>query len=182
MAPHSSTLTWKIPWMEEPGRLQSMRSLRVRHDWATSLSLFIFLQWRRKWQPTPVFLPGESQGQGILVGGRLWGHSRYKRPGVTTFYKVHAFSVNFVTFPCKQCMKPVSGVCPWVYISFYLTHPLLWALSWPKCDYAGFLENYVLLCGSCLVQVLCEAYKVEKRSVAFPLFQEFVDGVIVESW
>ena len=39
MAPHSSTLAWKIPWMEEPGRLQSIRSLRVRHDWVTSLSL-----------------------------------------------------------------------------------------------------------------------------------------------
>ena len=38
MAPHSSTLAWKIPWMEEPGRLQSMGSLRVRHDWVTSLS------------------------------------------------------------------------------------------------------------------------------------------------
>jgi len=49
--------------MEEPGRLQAMGSLRVRHDWATSLSLFTFLHWRRKWQPTPVFLPGESQGQ-----------------------------------------------------------------------------------------------------------------------
>ena len=40
MAPYSSTLAWKIPWTEEPGRLQSMRSLRVGHDWATSLSLF----------------------------------------------------------------------------------------------------------------------------------------------
>ena len=39
MAPHSSTLAWKIPWMEEPGRLQSMGSLRVRHDRATSLLL-----------------------------------------------------------------------------------------------------------------------------------------------
>jgi len=38
MAPHSSTLAWKIPWMEEPGGLQSMVSLRVGHDWATSLS------------------------------------------------------------------------------------------------------------------------------------------------
>ena len=38
MAPHSSTLAWKIPWMEEPGRLQSMGSLRVGHDCATSLS------------------------------------------------------------------------------------------------------------------------------------------------
>ena len=76
MAPHSSTLAWKIPWMEEPGRLQSMGSRRVRHDWATSLSLFTFMHWRRKWQPTPVFLPGESQGQGSLVGCRLWGSHR----------------------------------------------------------------------------------------------------------
>ena len=37
MATHSSTLAWKIPWMEEPGVLQSMGSLRVGHDWATSL-------------------------------------------------------------------------------------------------------------------------------------------------
>ena len=74
MAPHSSTLAWKIPWMEEPGRLQSMGSLRVRQDWATSLSLFTFMHWRRKWQPTPVFLPGESQGRGSLVSRRLWGH------------------------------------------------------------------------------------------------------------
>ena len=64
MAPHSSTLVWKIPWMEEPGGLQSMGSLRVGHDWATSLSLFTFMHWRRKWQPTPVFLPGEPQDWG----------------------------------------------------------------------------------------------------------------------
>ena len=74
MAPHSSTLAWKIPWAEEPGGLQSMGSLRVRHDWATSLSLFTFMHWRRKWQPTPVFLPGESQGRGSLIkdGGAWW--------------------------------------------------------------------------------------------------------------
>ena len=56
MAPHSSTLAWKIPWMEEPGGPQSMGSLRVGQDSATSLSLFTFLYWRRQWQPTPVFL------------------------------------------------------------------------------------------------------------------------------
>ena len=61
MAPHSSTLAWQIPWTEGPGKLQSMGSLRVGHDWATSLSFFSFMHWRRKWQPTPVFLPGESQ-------------------------------------------------------------------------------------------------------------------------
>ena len=73
MAPHSSPLAWKIPWTEEPGRLQSMGSLGVRHDWVTSLSLFTFMHWRRKWQPTPAFLPGESQGRGSLVGCCLWG-------------------------------------------------------------------------------------------------------------
>ena len=61
--------------LEEAGRLQSMGSLRVRHDWATSLSLFTFMHWRRKWQPTPVFLPGESQGLGSLVGCHLWGRT-----------------------------------------------------------------------------------------------------------
>ena len=75
MATPSSTLALKIPWAEEPGGLQSMGSLRVRHDLATSLSLFTFMHWRRKWQRTPVFLPGESQGRGSLVGCRLWGRT-----------------------------------------------------------------------------------------------------------
>ena len=75
MAPHSSTFVWKIPWTEEPGGPQSMGSQRVGQDSATSLSLFTFLHWRRKWQPTPVFLPGEPQGRGSLVGCHLWGHT-----------------------------------------------------------------------------------------------------------
>ena len=83
MAPNSSTLACKIPWMEEPGRLQSMGSRRVGRDRATSLSLFTFMHWRRKWQPTPVFLPGESQGQGSLVGCRLWGRTESDMTEVT---------------------------------------------------------------------------------------------------
>ena len=82
MAPHSSTLAWKIPWMEEPGRLQIMGLLRVRHDWVTSLSLFTFMHWR-KWQPTPVFLPGESQGQQSPVGCHLWGRTELDTTEVT---------------------------------------------------------------------------------------------------
>ena len=61
--------------MGEPGGLQSMGSQRVGHDWATSLSLFTFMHWRRRWHLTPVFLPGESQGQRSLVGCCLWGHT-----------------------------------------------------------------------------------------------------------
>ena len=75
MAPHSSPLAWKIPWTEEPGRLQSMGSLRVRHDLVTSL--FTFMHWRRKWQPTPVFLPGDRDGEpgGLLsMGSHRVGH------------------------------------------------------------------------------------------------------------
>ena len=75
MAPQSSTPAWKIPWTEEPDGLQSMGSRRAGHDWVTSLSFFTFMHWRRKWQPAPVFLPGESQGRGSLVGCRLWGRT-----------------------------------------------------------------------------------------------------------
>ena len=82
MAPHSSTLAWKIPWTEEPGRLQSMGLLRVGHNWATSLLLFTFMHWRRKWQPTLVFLPGESRGRGAwwaAVYGVGQSQTRLKR-------------------------------------------------------------------------------------------------------
>ena len=139
MAPHSSTLAWKIAWAEKPGGLQSMGSLRVRHDWVTSLScigegngnplqcsclenprdgqpcgllslgshrvghdwsdlavatvlsgrestcqcrrrrFYPWIgktPWRRKWQPTPVLLPGKSHGHRSLVGYSSQGHKR----------------------------------------------------------------------------------------------------------
>ena len=107
MAPHSSTLAWKIPWTEEPGRLQSLGSLRVGHDWATSLSLFTFMHWRRKWQPTLVFLPGESQGQGSLVGFHLWGRTESDTTEATWQHSESWSSVG--TFPlhshpdCPAC-------------------------------------------------------------------------------
>ena len=98
MATHSSTLAWKIPWMEEPGRLQTMVSRRVRHDWVTSLSLFIFMHWRRKWQPTPVSLPGESQGRGSLVGCLSMGSHRVGHDWsdlATAAFRSHSWSGNW---------------------------------------------------------------------------------------
>ena len=75
-ATHSSTLAWNIP--QEPGRLWSMGSRRVRHDWATSLSLFTFMQWRRKWQPTRVLacrIPGTAEPGGLpSMGSHRVGH------------------------------------------------------------------------------------------------------------
>ena len=106
MAPHSSTLAWKIPWTEEPGRLQSVGSLRVGHDWATSLSLFTFLHWRRKWQPTPVFLPGESQGQQSLVGCCLWGRTELDTAEATEQQQQH-------THILEKAMAPHSSTLAW---------------------------------------------------------------------
>ena len=67
MAPHSSTLAWKIPWTEEPGALQSMGLQRVSYNWTTSL--FIFMHWKRKWQPTSVFL--------AVLGWQSWWAAVY---------------------------------------------------------------------------------------------------------
>ena len=80
--------------MEEPGRLQSMGSLRVRHDWATSLSLFTFMHRRRKWQPIPVFLPGESQGWWSLMAaiyGVAQSRTRLKRLSSSSSSKVYTY-------------------------------------------------------------------------------------------
>ena len=82
MATHSSTLAWKILWMEEPGRLQSLGSQRVGCDWATPLSLFIFMHWRRNRQPTHVPAwrtpgmgePGGLPSMGLHTAGHDWSN------------------------------------------------------------------------------------------------------------
>ena len=77
MAPHSSTLVWAIPWMEEPGRLPSMGSLRFGHAWASSLSLFTFMHWRRKWQISVLAwrIPGMGEpGRLPSMGSHRVGH------------------------------------------------------------------------------------------------------------
>ena len=106
MAPHSSTIAWKIPWTEEPGRLQSMGSLRVGHNWATSLSLFTFMHWRRKWQPTPVFLPGESQGRRSLVGCHPWGRTESDKTEATQQQQQQGSLM-------EKAMAPHSSVLAW---------------------------------------------------------------------
>ena len=109
MAPHSSALAWKIPWTEEPGRLQSMGSRRVGHDWATSFSLFTLVHWRRKWQPTPVFLPGESQGQRSTVGCCLWSRTESDTTEATQKQQQQHFPNWEVTSAghqaCKMCAR-----------------------------------------------------------------------------
>ena len=72
MAPHSSTLAWKIPWMEEAA-VHGVSKSDTTEQLPFRFSLSTFMHWKRKWQPTPVLLHGESQGRGNLVGRHLWG-------------------------------------------------------------------------------------------------------------
>ena len=78
MAPHSSTLAWKIPWMEKPGRLQSMGSQRVGHDWATSLSLHFHALEKEMATHSSVLawrLPGTMKPGGLpSMGSHRVGH------------------------------------------------------------------------------------------------------------
>ena len=130
MAPHSSTLG---------------------HNWVTSLSLFTFMHWRRKWQPIPVFLPGESQGQRNLVGCSLWGLTesdttestyQYQQP-VTIFSSVQSLSrVRLFEIPwTATCQTSMSITNSWSLLKlmsiklvmpsnhFILCHPFLLLLS-----------------------------------------------------
>ena len=134
MAPHSSTLAWKIPWMEEPGRLQSTGSWRVGQDWATSFSLFIFMHWRRKWQPTPVFLPGESQGRESLVGCHLWVHTELDMTEVMQQQQQQLLGNQKILYKLKDILLHVA-LPTWKEVEhlvglfgFYIQCTLLWYL------------------------------------------------------
>ena len=123
MAPHSSTLAWKIPWTEEPGRLWSIGSWKVGHDWATSLSLFTFMHWRRKWQPTPVFLawrlPGTGEHGGLLsMGSHRVGHD----------WRDLAAAEEVAHFPWLLALSSTFKVYSIASFSLSILFPLI---SWP---------------------------------------------------
>ena len=118
LAAHSNILAWRISWMEEPGRLQSMASQRVGHDWPqkqqhTYMWGFLAAQmvkslpamqetwvwslgwenpWRRAWQPTLVFLLGEFHGQRSLEGYNPWGHKESDTTEWLTHTHTHIYT------------------------------------------------------------------------------------------
>ena len=117
---------------------------RVGHDWATSLSLFTFMRWRRKWQPTPVFLPGESQGW-EAVSGVTQSRTRLKQlsrqadrqewvENIKNILDVAFFkepATSGLTFLLLS-LGPRSELCllqlsaPWIRISLNCTRPAIW--------------------------------------------------------
>ena len=136
---------WKIPWTEELGRLQSMGSLRVGNNWATSLSLFTFMHWRRKWQPTPVFLPGESQGQGRLVGCRLWGRreSDTKRLSSSTSSRIAISSLSGTRDWC--CGKQFFHRLQWTDSFGMIQMPFMYCVLYFYCYYISFTSEHQAL-------------------------------------
>ena len=123
MAPHSSTLAWKIPWVEDPGRLQSRGTLRVGHNWATSLSLFTFLHWRRKWQPLRC-----SCLENPRDGGAWWA-AVYGIAQSRTRLKWLSSSSSIMVVTCRQ-NNPLRLV---YYHPAYLTY--MQSTSWETLDW-----------------------------------------------
>ena len=124
--------------MEESGRLPSMGSQRVGHNWATSLSLSTFMHWRRKWQPTPVFLPGEFQGWGSLVGCRLWGRNKIGLKRLSN----SSSSSSLKKMLCKYFVNKISWDIPCSWLLYWRRRKaaLLWVIYSGKRQLSG--ERY----------------------------------------
>jgi len=116
MAPHSSTLAWKITWTEEPGGLWSMGSLRVGHDWVTSLSLFTFMHWRRKWCSC-LENPSDRAAWWAAVSGvaqsQTWLKYLEAAAAVGSVFKIYRSQLVLTTSLITPLSKPSS--CPsWI--------------------------------------------------------------------
>ena len=112
-------LPGKIPWTEEPGR-QSMGLRRVRHDWATSLSLFTFMHGRRKWQTHSSVLAWRIPGMGSHRVGHDW--SDLAAVAVAGFPQTHVHCVSDTIQPSHPLSSPS--------LDFYLSQPQV-LFQWP---------------------------------------------------
>ena len=135
MAPHSSTLAWKIPWVEEPGRLQSMGLRRVEHHWATSLSLFTFMHWRRNGNPLQCSClenPRDGGAWWAAVYGVAQSRTRLKRLSSSS-------SSLYMSIPTPSlCLLQPSPLCDHSLFSWYDIHVMLCHCKW---------HNFILFYG-----------------------------------
>ena len=151
MAPHSSTLAWKNPMDGGAWQAAVHGVSRSRTRLSDFTFTFHFQYWRRKWQPTPVFLPGESQGRGSLVGCRLWGCTE-----------------SDTTEATQQQQQQQNYQRTHKLINIYLVHILSLALkTWVKCqllpdNYTYILINQKYCKGFCILSSLT-LFRVEGR-------------------
>ena len=110
MATHSSILAWEIPWTEEPGGLRACNSVCLQcgrpgfDPWVGKIP------WRRKWQPTPVLLPGKFHGPRSLVGYSPWGHKQLDTPERLHFHFLTLALFNCVDLSIIVCLsKQIEG-------------------------------------------------------------------------
>ena len=162
MAPHSSTLAWKIPWMEEPGRLQSMGLLSVGHDWATSLSLFTVMHRRKEMATHSSVLawriPGTGEPGGLLsMGSHRVGHdwsdlaaavaqymiANYWYSAVQQLSKIYLSSVTENLYPLNNNFPFPFPSSPW-HIHFYSSFSFPCPLSYFVIIY--FICDFFLVC------------------------------------
>ena len=119
MAPHSSTLAWKIPWTEEPGRLQSMGSLRVRHDWSDSAAVWVnvyffpHLRWCEgsRWLSWLEWVPAR-----LVTTHFSWGEVQPLLDGYRLFSLSETSQTSQWPPPPKECVMSMSRA--WIPPSF----------------------------------------------------------------
>ena len=120
MAPHSSTFAWKIPWMEEPGRLQVAKSRKQLSDFTFT---FHFHALEKEMATHSSVLAWRIPGMGSLVGCRLWGHTESDMTEVTQQQQQQEILCSYqwlVIFPFP--LFPVCSVCQPAYILFLSLH------------------------------------------------------------
>ena len=158
IAPHSSILAWKIPWMEEPGWLQSVGSQRVRHDWATSLS-FLSLSFvyglEKEWLPgIPYLLPlrlHEFMFYWIIRKACLyWNLIKHSKPSHDTDHQGASPSCG----PSLLGLLPISCYCSFTQLCPTLCDPI-------DCSMWGFpVLHYLLEFAQTHVHWVCDAIQL----------------------
>ena len=165
MATHSSSLAWKIPWTEEPGRLQSMGSLRVGHDWATSLSLFIFhalekemathssvLAWR---------IPGTGEPGGLpSLGSHRVGHD-WSDLAAAAAAVLCRESYGYLIFWSHLSISPSFSHCNYTSVIYQIsTHAVVLWFHW-STESLSYSQYSDLQMGSTFCIMLISCYLIE---------------------
>ena len=145
MTTHSSTLAWKVPWTEEPGRLQSMGSLRVRYDWATSLSLSCIGEGNgNPLQYSCLENPRTAEPGGLLsMGSHRVGHDWSDLAAAAAYIYIYTHTHTNTYTEGEEGVRGWDGwmeslmQCTWTWANF------AWHVPWghKESDMIGWLNN-----------------------------------------